>query len=364
MSSEELLIELALEQARKAWGNTHPNPMVGAVIVEGGEVVATGYHKAAGQDHAEVDALKNLGRRPKSGAIMYVTLEPCCTHGRTPPCTQAILDAGIRSVMIGTEDPNPDVAGQGVAQLRANGVEVIVGILEEACQDLNFLYNHWITQKSPLLAAKVATTLDGAIATRSGHSQWITSGAAREDVMRWRRLFPSICVGSGTALQDNPMLTCRLPDQPVYCPTRFVFDNRQRTLGPGLHLHTDDFADKTVLVTTESPKVHDFSSTTWQLPPDEPGHPCMSAFRKKCYEEGILGVFIEGGSIFLNSLMKNQELDYLFAYRAPKILADSASKPAFSGRVTDNLNQAMTLHTVHHANLGDDQLLRGFFKNS
>lgn len=357
-------MELALEQARKAWGDTHPNPMVGALIIEDGVIVASGYHRAAGQDHAEVDALKNLGRRPKSGASMFVTLEPCCTYGRTPPCTQAIINAGIQNVMIGTVDPNPNVAGQGVAQLRENGVEVTVGIMEKNCRDLNLLYNHWITTKSPLLAAKVATTLDGSIATRTGHSQWITSEASRENVMKWRRLFPAIAVGSGTALQDNPRLTCRIPDQPVFCPARFVFDNRQRTLDSGLHLHTDDFAAETIVITTETPKSHNFSSSIWQLPADEEGYPCMAAFRKRCFEKGILGVYIEGGSAFLNSLMRKQELDYLFAYRAPKILADSESKPAFSGRITENLDQAINLHTIEHASFGDDQLIRGFFQKS
>ena len=178
-------------------GNTHPNPMVGAVIVEQDQVVATGYHKAAGKDHAEVDALRNLGRQPASDAVLYVTLEPCCTHGRTPPCTEAILDAGIRQVYIGTSDPNPKVAGQGIQQLREAGVEVHSGkLLEKQCRDLNLIYNHWISNSlSPLLAGKVATTLDGFTATRDKQSKWITSEQARQDVMRWRRLFPAIAVG-------------------------------------------------------------------------------------------------------------------------------------------------------------------------
>ena len=161
MIAEEELVRLALKEARKGWGGTHPNPMVGAVIVEGGQVVATGYHKAAGEAHAEVDALRSLGRKPGAGAAMYVTLEPCCTHGRTPPCTRAILESGIRVVRVGALDPNPDVAGKGVALLRDDGVDVAHGILEEECRDLNMVYNHWITEKSPLVAAKVATTLDG-----------------------------------------------------------------------------------------------------------------------------------------------------------------------------------------------------------
>jgi len=357
-------MQLALSQAKNAWGNTHPNPMVGALIVENGEVVATGYHHAAGKAHAEVDALNNLGRKPATGASMYVTLEPCCTYGRTPPCTEAILESGIREVFIGTEDPNPDVAGQGVAQLRNQGVKVTTGILQEPCEDLNLLYNFWITQKTPLIAAKVATTLDGFIATSTGHSQWITSNIARADVMRWRRLFPAMGVGSGTALQDDPQLTSRIDGEPSFCPLRFIFDNQQRTLDSPLRLHTDEFAAQTILVTTQASRNAEYASTSWQLPPDSEGRPCLRAFRERCAEEGILGVMIEGGSQLLNSFIKYKQLDYLFAYRAPKILADTTAKPAFSGRTAETLEDALVLHSVQHASLGDDQLLRGFFTKS
>ncbi len=358
MIAEEELVRLALKEARKGWGGTHPNPMVGAVIVEGGQVVATGYHKAAGEAHAEVDALRTLGRKPGAGAAMYVTLEPCCTHGRTPPCTRAILESGIRVVRVGALDPNPDVAGKGVALLRDDGVDVAHGILEEECRDLNMVYNHWITEKSPLVAAKVATTLDGHIATRGGHSQWITSGPAREDVMRWRRLFPAIGVGSETALKDNPQLTSRISGQPVHCGRRFVFDTRLRTANAGLRLFGDDFSARTTLVTTrETPQ-----PGAWILPADKNGRPCLDAFRKQCAQEGITGVFIEGGSGLLASFINFKQLDYLFAYRAPKILADPLAKPAFTGMAPETLDNALELYRVKHASLGDDQLMRGFIK--
>lgn len=357
MSKPGELMGLALGEARKAWGDTHPNPMVGAVIVEGGEIVAMGYHKAAGEAHAEVDALRSLGRKPSPRAEMYVTLEPCCTHGRTPPCTEAILGAGIRHVRVGALDPNPDVAGQGVAALRAGGVDVKTGILEGECQDLNLIYNHWITQKSPLIAAKVATTLDGCIATRSGHSKWITSGVARQDVMVWRRLFPSIGVGSGTALADDPRLTSRVMGQKERCNRRFVFDTRLRTLDAKLQLFQDGFSAQTTLVTTRETD----QPGAWILPEGPEGKPCLEAFRKRCGEEEVTGVYIEGGSALLASFIKFKQLDYLFAYRAPKILADPSASPAFSGLSPETLDQALTLNNVKHATLGDDQLLRGFF---
>ena len=358
MSDGLEIMGIALGEARKAWGDTHPNPMVGAVIVEGGEVVAKGFHRAAGQAHAEVDALLNLGRKPSAGAEMYVTLEPCCTHGRTPPCTDAIQGSGIKVVRIGTLDPNPDVAGQGVAKLKAAGVDVQVGFQGAECQDLNLIYNHFITQQTPLIAAKVATTLDGYIATRTGHSQWITSGVARQDVMLWRRLFPSIGVGSGTALADNPRLTSRLLGQKEWCGRRFIFDSRLRSLDTKLKLFDDQFATQTTVVTTKETD----QPGAWILPGDKDGRPNIEAFRNRCAQEGITAVYIEGGSELLASFLKSKQLDYLFAYRAPMILADQSAPQAFSGMAPETLDEALALHTVQHASLGDDQLLRGFFR--
>lgn len=203
------LMRRALEAARRGWGATHPNPMVGALIVEHGRVVADGYHARAGEPHAEVVALTNLGRAPAPGATLYVTLEPCSTTGRTPPCTEAIIRAGIKRVVAGAADPNPQHLGRGFALLRAAGVEVVEGVLAEECTDLNFIFNHWITKETPLIAGKIVTTLDGRVATSTGESQWITGAAARRDAMRWRRLFPAIGVGAGTVLADNPRLTSR-----------------------------------------------------------------------------------------------------------------------------------------------------------
>lgn len=354
---------LALEQARKAWGDTHPNPMVGAVIVENDEAVATGYHKAAGQPHAEVDALQNLGRRPAISAAFYVSLEPCCVEGRTPPCTLAILDSGIRKVYIGTKDPNPDVAGKSIRILRDAGIEVHTGFLEDECRDLNLLFNHWITKNKPLIAGKVATTIDGRTATHTGHSKWITSEAARQDVMRWRRLFPAIAVGAGTVLSDDPNLTSRLDGEEPWCPLRFVFDSHLKTW-PERILYTDLFRKQTTIVTTESAptdtlsKIEETGINIWQLPAHK-SRPSLQAFRDKCAEEDIIGVFVEGGSHLLSACINSRNLDYLFAYRAPKILGDSTALPAFQGRHPDTIDEAITLAKVQHASFGNDHLVRG-----
>ncbi|MDR2863781.1 MAG: bifunctional diaminohydroxyphosphoribosylaminopyrimidine deaminase/5-amino-6-(5-phosphoribosylamino)uracil reductase RibD, partial [Puniceicoccales bacterium] len=182
----------ALTLAKRAWGNTHPNPHVGALIVESGVIVAEGWHERAGDAHAEINTLRALGRRPKPGATLVVTLEPCSTHGRTGACTTALLDAGISRVVAGTADPFPAHCGRGFALLREAGVEVVSGVLAGECADLNLIFNHRVTHGEPLVALKTATTLDGRIATRTGQSQWITGPEARADVMRWRRYFPAI----------------------------------------------------------------------------------------------------------------------------------------------------------------------------
>lgn len=355
----------ALELARKGWGTTHPNPMVGAVIVENGQIVAEGFHERPGGPHAEIAALKNLGRPPAEGAVMYVTLEPCSTHGRTGPCTEAIWAAGLRHLVIGTKDPNPVHCGHGITLLRDKGVTVEVGVLEGDCLDLNLIFNAWIPEKRTFFAAKVATTLDGKIACRTGESQWITSEEARADVMSWRRLFPAIGVGTNTVLKDQPRLTSRLETE--WSPIRFVFDGLLRTAHQKdlPSIYTDEFRDRTIVVTTEHAGTGYIRRLTteglnvWCFPNKTPKVP-FPLFRQRCAEEGIEGVYFEGGSQLLSEMMQLRELDYLFAYRAPMFFADDKAKPVLRGLRTEKISQAIRLKNVRHAFFGDDQLVRGY----
>ena len=179
----------ALEMARRGWGATHPNPMVGALIVEDEKVVAIGYHAKAGEPHAEVVALKSLGRKPKPDAVLYVTLEPCCTHGRTPPCVDAIIASGIRHVVVGATDPNPAHAGKGLDLLRQNGITVTSGVLADEANDLNLIFNHWITHQRPLIALKLASTADFRLVHAEKTIRTISSQSSRTDVHQWRKLF-------------------------------------------------------------------------------------------------------------------------------------------------------------------------------
>ena len=354
----------ALELARRAWGQTHPNPMVGAVIVEQGRVVAEGWHHAAGQPHAEIEALKALGRPPAAGATIYVTLEPCSTCGRTGACTDAIIRAGIQNVVVGATDPNPNHAGHGLRLLREAGIDVVEGVLADACTDLNLIFNHWIVRQTPFLAAKMATTLDGKFAAANGHSQWVTGEAARADVMRWRRYFPAIAVSAETALADDPSLTSRRGGE-TWCPQRFVLDRTLKTASAldRLQLYNDAYAGNSIVVSCEQADTSAFEAngiTVWQLPEID-GHLDLDAFRLRCAEAQLQGVYIEPGPTLATALIEQRSIDYLFHYLAPKYISDQASKGLGSTRQTQSMAAAIQLKHCRHASFGPDLLVRGHF---
>jgi diaminohydroxyphosphoribosylaminopyrimidine deaminase / 5-amino-6-(5-phosphoribosylamino)uracil reductase len=365
----EAFMRRALEQARSVWGTTHPNPMVGAVIVEDGHVVGVGATAPDGGPHAERLALLARGKPPRPGAKLYVTLEPCSTTGRTGACTDAIIAAGIKHVVVGATDPNPAHAGRGFEVLRAAGVEVITGVLERECTDLNLIFNHWITQDRPLIAAKAATTLDGKIACRTGESRWITNEVSRADVHRWRRLFPGIAVGAMTILKDNPRLTARREGEAEWSPWRFVFDGLLRTVVdknlPAVF--TDEFHERTIVVTTPHGglgyvrKLREMGITVWTFESPTQRVP-FADFRKKCAEERIPGVLFEGGAQLVSELVRARQLDYLFAYHAPILFADDKAKSIFSGLRPEKPEHAVRLTDVRHEHFDGDLLMRGWIQ--
>lgn len=313
----------ALELARQAWGRTHPNPMVGAVITEGGRIVAEGFHAKAGEPHAEVMALRALGRKPAADAILHVTLEPCCTHGRTPPCVDAILAAGFRTVVVGARDPNPAHAGHGLELLRAKGVAVVEGVLGEECAGLNLIFNHWIARGAPLIALKVASTLDGKLTLPAGQGRAITGPAAQAYVHRLRRLFPAIAVSADTALADNPRLTAR-GDEGETCPVRFVLDRHFKTAGrTGLNLFQDAHRPRTIVVGLGSAaKKSDLAwyeaegVQVWSLVGDEASF--LKVWAERCAQEKITGVLVEAGPRFAASMLATGAADYLYSFVAPR----------------------------------------------
>lgn len=359
----------ALELARQGWGRTHPNPMVGALIVERDAVVAEGWHRAAGEPHAEVEAIRALARQPAADATLYVTLEPCSTVGRTGPCTRAIVEAGIRRVVVGALDPNPLHAGRGLEILRQDGVEVTGGVLEDDCADLNLIFNHWIATGRTFIAAKLALTLDGKFAAASGHARWVTGTEARADVMRWRRLFPAIACGPGTVLADDPALTSRIGSGPPWCPRRFVLDRRLRSADREAlpRVYTDEFARQTTAVCGPEARpglrerIRSAGADLWELETHD-STAFLAEFAARCAREKIPGVLFEPGPRLATSLVEASLLDYLFVYQAPALLADSDSPGLGSARATQSMDEATRLQSVRHAILGDDVLVRGFFQ--
>jgi diaminohydroxyphosphoribosylaminopyrimidine deaminase / 5-amino-6-(5-phosphoribosylamino)uracil reductase len=365
-ADHEPFMRQAIDLALRGWGNTHPNPMVGAVLVENGRVVAKGYHRRDGGPHAERVALASLGRKPRPGATLYVTLEPCSTRGRTGPCTDAIIASGLKRVVVGAVDPNPDHSGRGLGVLRKGGVTVVKGVLEADCADINLIFNQWIVRKEPLFAGKLAATLDGRIATRTGESKWITGAAARGDVHRWRKLFPAIAVGARTVTSDNPRLTARIEGKEEECPLRFVFDGRMTTFIDGIlpKVYTDKFLKRTIVVTTQHAgmgyvrRLGDMGVGVWIFESRSPRVP-FAPFRARCASEGITGVLFEGGAQLLSAALIERELDYLFLYHAPVIFGDERAKPAFAGLRTEKPSQSIRLADVRRRALGDDMLVRG-----
>jgi len=364
------LMEEAITHARRAMGKTHPNPAVGAVIAHQGQVVASGFTQPAGSDHAEIVALKAFresGHQPDDTTVLAVTLEPCSTSGRTGPCTQAIIESGIGQVLIGAIDPDPRHQGRGVDVLREAGLTVQTGIREPECRHLNLIFNWWMEHRGPLIAGKIATTIDGRIATRGGLSKWITGPEARADVHRWRRYFPAIAVGAGTVLSDDPALTARVEGEDPWCPVRFIFDRNLVTFKDGLpEVYQDPWKDRTVIVANirHDERIQELHSRYglqfWALSVDESEDGGLSEFVARCQEEDIRGVYVEGGAQLLSSFLNSRQLHYLFTYRAPKLLADGSALSPFIGREPESMRDAIRLSDVRQARFGDDQLLSGF----
>ncbi len=366
-SEKEFFMRAALDEAKKGWGETHPQPMIGAVLVEGGKVVASAYIDRPGSRCPEARLLESLGRKPSAQASLFLTMEPGPSSNRLESGVRSIIDSGVKRVLIGASDPVVEQENKGSDALKEAGLEVERRILIEDCEDLNLVFNHWINHKTPILAAKSATTLDGKIACRTGESKWITGEQARQDVMRWRRLFPAIGVGAGTLIEDDPRLTSRIDGEEEWCGVRFVIDGLLRTAMERFlpSIYTDDFRDNTIVVTTDAAgtgyirRLETEGVNVWVLPASNMKVP-FPEFRKKCYDVGINGIYFEGGSKLTSELLHMRELDYHFNYRAPILLGDDKAKPVYRGMRIEKLSHALRLERVCTETFGDDQLMRGY----
>ena len=363
--NKKTFFERTLVLARKGWGDTHPNPMVGALIVEDEKIVAEGHHQKAGSPHAEVEAIKSLGRTPKKNASIFVSLEPCSTTGRTPPCVQAIIKSGIKQVFVGTTDPNPLHAGRGIEMLRESGIQVEMATSEfqsEATR-LNFIFNHNITTGHPLISLKLAESSNGMLTEVRGQPSRITEAQARSDMMLWRRLFPAIGVGSGTVLADNPSLTSRLSEG-TFCPLRIVFDSRLSTFGDSVsprEIYTDKFSSKTVVITTSRLsknknavcRANDLGIHLIQARQDGDGRIDLTDLPGILKDHELNALYCEGGAKIAQSLLEHNLVDYLFRYQSPKLFEgpDALAGPELDDfEIKDSITQK----------LGEDILTQGF----
>jgi diaminohydroxyphosphoribosylaminopyrimidine deaminase/5-amino-6-(5-phosphoribosylamino)uracil reductase len=392
-------MQTALRLAQRGYGATSPNPMVGAVLVKGGSIIGRGWHRRAGLPHAEIETLRDAQKRGHSpkGATLYVTLEPCCTHGRTPPCTEAIISAGIKRVVTGATDPNPQHAGKGFKILQRAGLEVdwwgetlsspnqknkksgFDGVsphqqIANACAKLNEAFNHWIIHRTPFVTVKAAMTLDGKIATAGGESKWITGEKARAHGMKLRQGSDAILIGINTILADDPSLTFRSVQSPKSKvqsgkpPRRIVLDSLAR-MPLDAKAVSDDFAALTTIVVCKTaPKkrvaalakrVNVLVAPIVKHPSPVTRHPSLGLhwLLKKLGAENVTSLLVEGGGEVNASFLLGGLAQRVTLFYAPKILGGRDSRKGIAGKGVKNLREVIQLREVEWHKLGEDLLL-------
>lgn len=371
MNDEQYMAE-ALALASRAAGYTHPNPMVGAVVVKEGRIIGCGYHHRAGEAHAEVHALAEAGEGAKD-ATLYVTLEPCAHYGKTPPCANRVVEAGIKRVVVGIVDPNPLVAGKGVRILRNAGIEVTIGVLAHECARLTEGFITYIKTGHPFVTLKSAMSLDGKIATRTGEAQWITNEAARKDGHRLRASHDAILTGIGTVLADNPKLNCRLTgdDWPYevapHQPDVIILDSKGRT--------PDDAAlwqgpeRKVILFVTKAcskerqAALTALGATVYEVPAGNTGVGVdLSAVLDSLANAGYTSVLVEGGSAIIASFVEQRLFDKIVTYVGNILIGGQAALSAVGGHGVATLSEAVPLQFETPTMLADNIRIEGYYR--
>jgi diaminohydroxyphosphoribosylaminopyrimidine deaminase / 5-amino-6-(5-phosphoribosylamino)uracil reductase len=365
-NDDEKYMNMALRLAEKAKGRTSPNPMVGAVVVKGGRVIASGYHHEAGKPHAEAIALKKAGTNAK-GATLYVTLEPCShTNKRTPPCTPLVLQSKVKRVVVSMIDPNPRVSGGGIKTLRKEGLEVVTGVLDTAAKKLNEAYIKYITTGTPFVTLKIAQTLDGKIATASGESKWITGEKAREEGHRLRNSNDAILVGINTVLKDNPSLTTRITGGRD--PIRVIVDSRLR-IPLNAKVVTQRSSAKTCIATLDTMPKHKLvklldAGAEILLARGRKGHIDLKYLMKMLGSFGITSVLIEGGAEVNASALKSGIVDKVVMFIAPRLMTGTDSLCSIGGKAPVILSRAVMLHNVTSRFVGRDLMIEGYIRQT
>jgi diaminohydroxyphosphoribosylaminopyrimidine deaminase/5-amino-6-(5-phosphoribosylamino)uracil reductase len=351
---------MACRLALRAAGRTSPNPMVGAVLVRNGKVIATGFHKFAGGNHAEINALERAGSKA-SGATLYINLEPCSHQGKTPPCAPALIRAGIKEIVVGMRDPNPIVSGRGLRQLRLAGVRVRTGVLGAECQQLNEAFTKYITRKIPFVVLKLAASLDGKIATTSGDAKWISDAASRSAVHQLRDRVDAVLVGAGTVLVDNPQLTCRIVGGRD--PWRVIVDGRLRIpIGARLLRHPEP--ERSIIVTSKQASkrkiraLEAVGAQVWKFAARNDEIPWLPILRRLAVL-GVVNVLIEGGATTAASALRAKVVDKLLLFYAPKILGGDG-RVMIDGLGITRVRNAIRLKRLEVRQSGPDLLVSGY----
>lgn len=355
--TDEKYMQLAIELAKKGEGWTNPNPMVGAVIVKSGNIIGQGYHEKYGQLHAERNAIASCSESPK-GATIYVTLEPCCHYGKTPPCTEAIIKNKIARVVVGATDPNILVAGKGIEILKQSGIQVTVGVLEKECNELNNIFFHYISEKKPFVAMKYAMTMDGKIASYTGKSKWITSEIAREHVHKIRHKYMAIMVGIGTVIKDNPRLDCRLPN--TKNPKRIICDTNLRIpMDCQIVSTAKDIETYVATAVTDNEKIKKLTEAgciVLQIPKNGE-HIDLNVLMQTLGNKGIDSILLEGGGTLNYEALRKGIVDYIYTYIAPKIFGGRNAITSVEGMGVESPEDAFMLKNRKITILGEDILI-------
>lgn len=354
----------AIRLATKGLGRTSPNPAVGAVIVRDGRVIASGYHKKAGQNHAEVEALSMIGGKGIADDIMYITLEPCNHYGRTPPCTEAILKSGIKNVVVGMSDPNPEVAGGGSEFLRHKGIHVVSGILEAECRRLNEGFIKFITTGRPFVIAKSALTLDGWSATLTGDSKWITNEKSRNFVHRLRDRADGIMVGVGTIITDDPSLTARPKNLRARDPVRIIVDTHLRIPHNAKVLNHNSGSNTIVVTGDKAPlallrKIEKAGVST-MICPVKDNRINLASLMDTLGKMSITSLLVEGGAELIGAMIRERLIDKFYIFKAPRILGGDDGLPMAMGKGPQKIEQSISLRDIEIKRFGDDILISGY----
>ncbi len=355
----------AIELAILGTGCTNPNPLVGAVIVKNDKIISEGHHELCGSHHAEINALNNA-TEDVIGATMYVTLEPCSHHGKTPPCADAIVKSGMAKVVIGMMDPNPLVAGKGIKILKSNGIEVITGVMEKEVRKINEIFIKYITTKMPFCIMKTAMTLDGKIASKTGDSKWITNEKSRAYVHELRNRLSAIMVGVGTVLKDDPMLTTRLNKINSLDPIRIIVDSNARTPIDAKVFNNNSKAD-TIIACTENAdksKIEVFKKMGAKviITQEINGRVDLIYLMKTLGEMKIDSVLLEGGGELNYSALESGIVDKVLIFIAPKIIGGSSCKTPIGGIGKDFMKEALRLKNISVKKFDDDIMIEGDVK--